>query len=289
MQGKILSPQLISGDDGKRYEYDKNDVINLDCKDLAVLTGSQVEFLSFDKRVAKSIYIIAENVNVSSILSADSISFARLSALLGLGLLIFISLFYILGSFFISTLSFEQIIDIKRHFFNFILYARPIIAIVSFVLYSMAIYSVSKAAASKSLFKNYIIAVIISFLGIFLFFMLAPSGASSASDPIAFVSLCSMIALIAAIYFYKIHAELARLSGSSLFLWAFWIFVVIVPLYFLFIMSLRLLSFFIPGFAFFITLAGFAGFITFAVFAVPIIVLVPLFVAWWRFGKVEKR
>ena len=25
MQGKILSPQLISGDDGKRYEYDKND------------------------------------------------------------------------------------------------------------------------------------------------------------------------------------------------------------------------------------------------------------------------
>ena len=24
MQGKILSPQLISGDDGKRYEYDKN-------------------------------------------------------------------------------------------------------------------------------------------------------------------------------------------------------------------------------------------------------------------------
>ena len=38
MQGKILSPQLISGDDGKRYEYDKNDVINLDGKDLAVLT-----------------------------------------------------------------------------------------------------------------------------------------------------------------------------------------------------------------------------------------------------------
>ncbi|MCI6579376.1 MAG: hypothetical protein MSC50_03775 [Campylobacter sp.] len=281
MQGKILSPQLISGDDGKRYEYDKNDVINLDGKDLAMLTGSQVEFLSFDKRVAKSIYIIAENVNVSSILSADSISFARLSALLGLGLLIFISLFYILGSFFISTLSFEQIIDIKRHFFNFILYTRPIIAIVSFVLYSMAIYSVSKAAASKSLFKNYIIAVIISFLGIFLFFMLAPSGASSASDPIAFVSLCSMIALIAAIYLYKIHAELARLSGSSLFLWAFWIFVVSVPLLFL---SFELA-------VFFVVLGGRAEFadLLFVGFGVLIIAWMPLFVAWWRFGKVEKR
>ncbi|MCI7447210.1 MAG: 2-amino-4-hydroxy-6-hydroxymethyldihydropteridine pyrophosphokinase, partial [Campylobacter sp.] len=112
MQGKILSPQLISGDDGKRYEYDKNDVVNLGDKDLAMLTGSQVDFVSFDERVAKSIYIIAENVNVSSILSADSISSARLKALWGLGL----------------------------QFFNFIPYIGQIIAIVGFVLYSMAIY-----------------------------------------------------------------------------------------------------------------------------------------------------
>ena len=89
MQGKILSTQLISGDDGKRYEYDKNDVVNLDGKDLAVLTGSQVDFVSFDDRVAKSIYIINENVNVSGILSADSISSARAKALWGIGLLIF--------------------------------------------------------------------------------------------------------------------------------------------------------------------------------------------------------
>ncbi|MDY2763028.1 hypothetical protein [Campylobacter sp.] len=141
MQGKILSTQLISGDDGKRYEYDKNDVVNLGDKDLAMLTGSQVDFVSFDERVAKSIYIINENVNVSSILSADSISSARLKALWGLGL----------------------------QFFNFIPYIGQIIAIVGFVLYSMAIYSVSKAAASKSLFKNYIIAVIINFLGLFSF------------------------------------------------------------------------------------------------------------------------
>ena len=67
MQGKILSPQLISGDDGKRYEYDKNDVVNLDGKDLALLTGSQVEFVGVDERVAKCSYIIAENVNVSGI------------------------------------------------------------------------------------------------------------------------------------------------------------------------------------------------------------------------------
>ena len=133
----------------------------------------------------------------------------------------------------------------------------------------MAIYSVSKAAASKSLFINYIISVIISFLGIFLFFMLAPSGASGVS---VVFSLGTMIALILAIYLYKIHDELARLSGSSLFLWSFWIFVVSVPLYFVFGIF-----------------TGFAGFITFAGFAVSIIVLVPLFVAWWRFGKVEKR
>ena len=170
MQGKILSPQLISGDDGKRYEYDKNDVINLDGKDLAVLTGSQVEFLSFDKRVAKSIYIIAENLNVSSILSADSISSARLKALWGLGLLFFISFIIpYIGHFFINIPNIRKIIDLGDQFFNFIPYIWLIIAIVSFVLYSMAMYSVSKAAASKSLFKNYIKAVIIGFLGLFSF------------------------------------------------------------------------------------------------------------------------
>ncbi|MDY5466428.1 MAG: hypothetical protein SPF98_02385 [Campylobacter sp.] len=237
MQGKILSPQLISGDDGKRYEYDKNDVINLDGKDLALLTGSQVEFLSFDKRVAKSIYIIAENVNVSSILSADSISFARLSALLGLGLLFFSFILYI-GDIFILTLSVEQIIDIRLQFFNFISYIWPIIAIMSFVLYSMAIYSVSKAAASKSLFKNYIIAVIISFLGFFLVFILAvPSGM------IAALLFCIMFTLIVSIYLYKIHAELARLSGSSLFLRAFWIYVVSLLLCFFGLFGLLALSF----------------------------------------------
>ena len=256
MQGKILSPQLISGDDGKRYEYDKKDVVNLDGKDLALLTGSQVEFVGFDERVAKSIYIIAENLNVSSILSADSISSARANALLGLGLQIF----------------------------NFIPYIGQIIAIVGFVLYSMAIYSVSKATASKSLFKNYIIALIISFFGFFLVFILAiifgmsmgmlanHLGVLIGASMMAVLLLGAMLALIVSIYGYKIHAELARLSGSSLFLWAFWIFVVSVPLYFVFGIF-----------------TGFAGFTNFAGFVVSIIVLVPLFVAWWRFGKVEKR
>ncbi|MDY4446549.1 hypothetical protein [Campylobacter sp.] len=269
MQGKILSPQLISGDDGKRYEYDKNDVINLDGKDLALLTGSQVEFLSFDKRVAKSIYIIAENLNVSSILSADRISSARAKALWGLGLLIFSFILYI-GYFFILTPNIRKIIDIGLEFFSFIPYIGhigKIIAIVSFVLYSMAIYSVSKAAASKNLFKNYIKTVIISFLGIFLFFMLA-----SPSDVSAVDLLGTLIALIAAIYLYKIHDELAGLSGSSLFLWAFWIYIVSVFLCFVFIMSL--------GFAFFFFIPGFGGLI---------MAWMLLFVAWWRLGKVEKR
>ena len=218
-----------------------------------MLTGSQVEFLSFDKRVAKSIYIINENVNVSGILSADRIRPARTMALWGIGLEFFSCIPYI-G---------ENI--------------KLIIGIASFVLYSMAIYSVSKAAASKSLFKNYIIAVISGFLG---FFLLIPAIMSLANSEhvsigtkvIAVLLLGGIIALIVAIYFYKIHAELARLSGSSLFLWSFWIFVVSVLLYFVFGIF-----------------TGFAGFTNFAGFVVSIIVLVPLFVAWWRFGKVEKR
>ena len=255
MQGKILSPQLISGDDGKRYEYDKNDVINLDGKDLALLTGSQVEFVSFDERVAKSIYIIAENVNVSSILSADSISFARLSALLGLGLLIFSCILYI-----------------GLEFFSFIPYIVDIVLItpiVGFVLYSMAIYSVRKAAASKNLFKNYIKAIITTFLCSYFFLMPAVKLLNSEHvdifTSVIAVFVFALIALIAANYLYKIHTELARLSGSSLFLWAFWIFVVSV-----------LLCFF----------GVFGIFVGFAVF---IIAWVIHFIAWWRFKKLEKR
>ena len=253
MQGKILSTQFIIGDDGKRYEYDKNDVVNLGDKDLAVLTGSVVDFVSFDERVAKSIYIISENVNVSGILSADRIRPARTMALWGIGLEFFSCIPYI-G---------ENI--------------KLIIGIASFVLYSMAIYSVSKAAASKSLFKNYITAVISGFLGVFLFVLAirllgSSEHVSIGTKVIAVLLLGGIIALIVAIYFYKIHAELARLSGSSLFLWSFWIFVVSVLLYFVFGIF-----------------TGFAGFTNFAGFVVSIIVLVPLFVAWWRFGKVEKR
>ena len=239
MQGKILSPQLISGDDGKRYEYDKNDVVNLDGKDLAVLTGSQVEFLSFDKRVAKSIYII---------LSADSISPARTMALWGIGLI----------------------------FFIFIPYIGLIIAIASFVLYSMAIYSVNKAVASKSLFKNYIGAVIIGFFGFIVFSMpviiisLASGWRVSIDATVLFAAMFPL--LIALIYVYRIHTELARLSGSSLFLWAFWIYAVNVLLCFAYFIFVVFASIFI--------FLGYAGFI---------VALVLLFIAWWRFGKVEKR
>ena len=259
MQGKILSPQLISGDDGKRYEYDKNDVVNLGDKDLAMLTGSQVDFVSFDERVAKSIYIINENVNVSSILSADSIGSARLKALWGLGLQFFNFIPYIGQNF---------------NFIQDIGHIGQIIAIVGLVLYSMAIYSVRKAAASKSLFKNYIIAVIINFLGLFFVYMLAPILGIILLMPAVMSGLGTMllfgpmIALIVAICGYRIHAELARLSGSSLFLWAFWIYTVSV-----------LLCFSVFG-----IFVGFAGFII-----VWIITWVLLFVAWWGFKKLEKR
>ena len=239
MQGKILSPQLISGDDGKRYEYDKNDVVNLGNRDLALLTGSQVEFLSFDKRMAKSIYII---------LSADRISPARTMALWGIGLI----------------------------FFIFIPYIGLIIAIASFVLYSMAIYSVSKAVASKSLFKNYIGAVIIGFFGFIVFSMpviiisLASGWRVSIDATVLFAAMFPL--LIALIYVYRIHTELARLSGSSLFLWAFWIYAVNVLLCFAYFIFVVFASIFI--------FLGYAGFI---------VALVLLFIAWWRFGKVEKR
>ena len=150
----------------------------------------------------------------------------------------------------------------------------------------MAIYSVSKAAASKSLFKNYIKAIIIILLCGYAFLMPAMMTLANSKHVDIFtrmiaVFVLDMIALIVAIYGYRIHAELARLSGSSLFLWSFWINVVSVLLYFVFIIF--------TGFPSFVILVGFANIIKFIVFAVSIIVLVLHFIAWWRFKKLEKR
>ena len=149
----------------------------------------------------------------------------------------------------------------------------------------MAIYSVSKAAASKSLFKNYIIAAIISFLGVFFFVLAIMSLANSEHADIftrmIAVFLFALIVLIVVIYFYKIQAELARLSGSSLFLWVFWINVVSGLLYFVLIIF--------AGFPSFVIFVGFANIVKFVASAVSIIAWVLHFIAWWRFGKVEKK
>ncbi|MDY4451771.1 MAG: hypothetical protein SPE37_06610, partial [Campylobacter sp.] len=64
--------------------------------------------------------------------------------------------------------------------------------------------------------------------------------------------------------------------GSSLFLRTFWIYAVSVLLCFVFIILVVFTNIIIS--------VVFAGFII-----VWIITLVPLFVAWWRFKKLEKR
>lgn len=245
MKGVILSPELISGDDDRRYAFSRSDVVNLAGNDLAGLTGSQVDFVSLDGVSAKSIYIIAKNINFGA-LSAD-VGPARTKALWGLGL----------------------------QFFNFIPYIGQIIAIVGFVLYSMGVYSLSRAAESKSLFKNYIIAVLIGFLGGFLIFMAAiifgvSMGVLTSDEHVgigagllAMILLGAIVTLIVAIYGYKIHAELAALSGSLLFLWAFWLYLASVFL----------------CLSIFGALAGLAGFV---------IAWVLLFIAWWKFESISK-
>ena len=98
---------------------------------------------------------------------------------------------------------------------------------------------------------------------------------------IAVLLLGGIIALIVAIYGYKIHAELAGLSGSSLFLWAFWINVVSGHLYFVLIIF--------AGCPSFVIFVGCANIVKFVASAVSIIAWVLHFIAWWRFGKVEKK
>lgn len=66
MQGKILGLGAISGNDGKRYEFAQEDIINLENRNINKLSGLEVDFET-DGNEAKNIYIIKSKINLNSI------------------------------------------------------------------------------------------------------------------------------------------------------------------------------------------------------------------------------
>ena len=79
MKGKILDNNIISGEDGNRYSFSPNDIVNLEGKSTNNLTNCEVDFM-IDENTAKSIYIINQSLNMSLFGSYDDINSIKIKA-----------------------------------------------------------------------------------------------------------------------------------------------------------------------------------------------------------------
>lgn len=216
MQGKFLGAGIISGSDGNRYTCNESDFKNLNSKDFNSLSGVEVDFeISSDEngnKTAKDIFIIkSAGVSLDSLgsIANNDVGGIKIKAIIALAL---------------SALSFV----------NYIGWAC---AIIGLVLMIIAIFGANKLANSHTLFKNYIIGAVITFIGFIVVAMAAATAATAAamsmlsgssagfSASLLIYIVIALIIILPGLWFtYKFYKELSALTGVELFMIAFYLY-----------------------------------------------------------------
>lgn len=133
MQGKILAENLISGNDGNRYKFDISDVENLKGESIQNIVGREVDF-QVQENMAKSIFLAQKTGvgNVGELIGDNSVHGIRIKGYCSL----MIYLFWI-----------------------------PILGEILFILGVLAsilvVVSIQKVSGSTTLFRNYIIPLLL--------------------------------------------------------------------------------------------------------------------------------
>lgn len=136
MQGKILADGLIGGNDGNRYTYTASDLKNAQGKSINAIIGSEVDFVGKDGK-ASEIYITKQAFDLQHRLfdgDLQSVKFKVYAAA---------------GCYLLFWIPFVNIVAI----------------LLAIVLQFLVIMSVNKGSQSTTLLKNYIIALLIPFVG----------------------------------------------------------------------------------------------------------------------------
>ena len=211
MQGKILADGLISGNDGIRYTYTASDLKNAQGKSLNAIIGSEVDFEGKDGK-ASDIYITKQAFDIQHRLfdgDLQSVKF-KVYAAAACYLLMFIPL---IGFLFL---------------------------ILAIVLQFLVIMSVNKGSQSTSLLKNYLISIVIPFVGGIIIavsvslsvggniFSLYSSGGNIGSMNYVFgalgvfgVIVGIIVALSWWVFMYRYYKELSYITNDRLFFYAF--------------------------------------------------------------------
>lgn len=214
MKGKVLALGLISGEDGNRYTFEVNDIVNLEDRNPQNLTGCEVDF-EVSEKAAKNIFIIGASINIANIkgqLMSNDTQSIRFKFLLAMGLYF--------GAGFISLIP----------FLGWVL--GPILLISGFVVYVLAVFGARHASESKTLLKNFILSMVIfavAFILAMIFGGSALVGFISGYDSAGgFGFTMAMILLIIggiATFVYQLlfFRELAFINEQKFLLWGFYV------------------------------------------------------------------
>lgn len=210
MKGKILAVGLISGEDGNRYTFAASDVLNLEGRSVENLTGCEVDF-EMSENMAKNIFITGGTINMANIqgqLMANDTQSIRFKFLLAIGL-------YFGGSF-ISIIP----------FLGWVL--GPLVLIVAFALFVIAVFGTSRVSESKTLFKNFLISIAVAAVAVILAMIFSGTallgdmaGYSSAGFGLSVAIILLIVGGIAAfVYQLLFFRELAFVTEQKFLLWA---------------------------------------------------------------------
>ncbi|MCI7412028.1 2-amino-4-hydroxy-6-hydroxymethyldihydropteridine pyrophosphokinase [Helicobacter bilis] len=210
MKGKVLTPSLISGEDGNRYTFEISDVSNLEGRSVENLTGCEVDF-EVSEKAAKNIFITGGSINMANIqgqLMANDTQSIRFKFLLSIGL-------YFGGSF-ISIIPFIGWV------------IGGILLIAGFVVFVLAVLGTKRTSESPTLFKNFILSIAIVVVALILAMIfggsallgaLAGYGSSGGFGLVVAAILLIVGSIAALVYNLLFFRELAFVTGQKFLLW----------------------------------------------------------------------
>ena len=208
MKGTILGHGFISGEDGERYSYHPSEIQNLQGRDPQALSGVRVDFEASadenEKKVAKAIFI-----TMGAMLKFD---------------------FTNINSNDIMGVRLKMLISMLLYLFTFIPFVGILFLIIAVILEFISISRLNQLAGSQTLFRNWIISMLISiFVGgtvaIIAFFDIAIRIIRIMSESIGGASVLIVFGIAVGIFWFKYtynyYNELSKLSGKRLFFYAF--------------------------------------------------------------------
>ncbi|WP_297810602.1 hypothetical protein [uncultured Helicobacter sp.] len=201
MLGRILSENIISGNDGHRYNFEVSEIRNLEGRAVQSIIENEVDFeIQEDKAV--NIYLIKKQFSLSKeSLLAEDIPSIKMKAFLMYGC-------YVLSG---------------------IPIIGQILGIIGFVLNILIVIALKKISGSQTLLKNFVIgmiAMVFSMVSIIFSIvggLLLASYTDNASFGIFGIVFSLVVLLVCAYYGYLYHKELAQITNQPFFLYSFYL------------------------------------------------------------------